>query len=34
MDRRRYVWRCARAEGRWPGREEWRYLIIGRWKGF
>jgi hypothetical protein len=25
------VWRYIRLDGRWPTREEWRFLILGRW---
>lgn len=31
---RRYIWRRAREDDRWPTLSEWRFIIIGRWAGF
>jgi hypothetical protein len=31
---RRYIWREARRQDRWPTRDEWRFIIVGRWAGF
>jgi hypothetical protein len=34
LDHRVYIWRNARGQGRWPRREEWRFILLGRWPGF
>lgn len=34
LEARRYVWGYVRAAGRWPTRDEWHYILIGRWRGF
>jgi hypothetical protein len=34
FDHRVWIWRRARAERRWPCREEWRFIVLGRWPGF
>jgi hypothetical protein len=34
LSHRRYVWRLARSEGRWPSRLEWVFILRGRWPGF
>ncbi len=31
---RRMIWNRARRVGLWPTRDEWRFIILGRWKGF
>lgn len=30
---RRYIWRTARETAN-PSREQWRYILLGRWSGF
>lgn len=31
---RQYVYRCARVEGRRLSRDEWKFILSGRWPGF
>lgn len=34
LSHRAFIWRHARKHGRWPYRDEWRFIIIGKWPGF